>query len=58
MLRLFDEEAERRAKGKGAIRTKVLAYQTGLAYGYIANIISRRRREYERRVEVSRGASR
>lgn len=55
---LLDAEARRRADGqslKSRTRTKQLAAETGLAYGYLANIISRKRREYESKVDVSRG---
>lgn len=53
---LFAQEAQRRAdhqKLKERQRTKLLAEQTGLAYGSVANIISRKRREIESKLSVS-----
>lgn len=55
--RMLDDEAYRRARKDhidDRIRTKVLARQTGLASGYIANIIAARRRIHEQKIHVSR----
>jgi hypothetical protein len=52
---LLTAEAERRSKRlpmHQRTRTKSLADQTGLAYAYVANIISRKRREFEATVNV------
>jgi len=57
VMKLLDNEAYRRARGdhiSERTQTKELANQTGLAYGYIANIIAKKRRDHERRISVSR----
>lgn len=56
---LVDEEAQRRADGKrmhDRKTTKQLAEQTKVSYGYLTQLISRRRRQLEEKVDVSRGA--
>lgn len=56
---LVDQEARRRADGlrmHDRKTTKQLAEQTGAAYGYLAQLISRRRRQLEK-VDVSREAT-
>jgi hypothetical protein len=53
---LLSAEAMRRASGMPLVqrtRTKELAAETGLAYSYVANIIARKRRELEEKVDVS-----
>jgi hypothetical protein len=58
--RLLDNEAYRRFRGdhiSERTRTKSLAAMTGLSCAYVANIISLKRREYERKVNVSCGTS-
>lgn len=53
---LFSAEAVRRADGlprDQRAATKDLAVETGLAYGYVANIIARKRRELEQKVHIS-----
>lgn len=54
---LIDAEALKRFHGDPIdlrMPTKVLARQTGIAYGYLANLIAAKRREYEQKVNVSR----
>jgi hypothetical protein len=53
ITRLLDNEAYRRARNdpiEERTRTKVLVQQTGLAYGYIANLVAKMRREHERKM--------
>lgn len=53
---LFSAEAVRRADGlprNERSATKDLAAETGFAYGYVANIIARKRRELEKKVHIS-----
>jgi hypothetical protein len=55
---MLDNEAYRRARGdhiSERTRTKELAIRTGLAAGYIANIIARKRRLHEQKINVSNG---
>lgn len=55
--RMIDDEALRRARGQhidDRMPTKIMARQTGIAYGYLANLISKKRREHEQKVHVSR----
>jgi hypothetical protein len=59
-LALIEAEAERRARGlpqRQRKSTKDLAKEIGSAYGYVANLISKRRRELELKVDVPRETS-
>jgi len=52
---LLSAEAERRASRVPRIerrRTKELAAEAGIAYGYAANIIAKKRREIEAKIKV------
>jgi hypothetical protein len=53
---ILDNEAWRRFRGDPLherTSTKELAAQWGFACGYFANIIARKRRDYEKKVNVS-----
>lgn len=55
--RLIDNEAYRRFRGDHIderMPTKLISRQTGIAYGYLANLIAQKRRDYEQKVHVSR----
>jgi hypothetical protein len=55
--RMIDNEAYRRFRGDhidARTPTKIIARQTGITYGYLANLIAAKRREYEQKVNVSR----
>lgn len=52
---LIEAEAERRARGlpqRERKSTKDLAKEIGSAYGYVANLISKKRREIENKVHI------
>jgi len=54
--RMVDNEAFRRFRGDHIDErtpTKIIARQTGMSYGYLANLIASRRRYYEQKVNVS-----
>jgi hypothetical protein len=54
--RLLDNEAYRRFRGdplSERTTTKELAYQWGFACGYFAQIIARKRRSYEQKVNIT-----
>jgi len=52
---VIDIEADKRARGvpRGERRsTKEIAAEIGHPYGYVANLISRKRREFEAKVDI------
>lgn len=56
VARMIDNEAYRRFRGDPIAertRTKVLAVKTGMNSGTLANLIAEKRREYERKVNVT-----